>query len=71
MGHEVREHNPFQTPAPAPLLVRTVSPYVARLQGMWASLRGDVESIFPEPAERTESIGEFLARVDEQYTQDA
>lgn len=70
-GHDVREHNPFRSAAPAPLLVRTVSPYVARLQGMWAMLRGDVVAAFPGTHERMSDVQALLARVDEQYTLDA
>jgi len=65
-GYEVRESNPFDTPAPTLLSGgRERSPYVLRLRSMWGSWRGDVIKWFPRAPQR------YLANVAERYVADA
>jgi len=68
-GYEVRESDPFAA-APALLPLRPISPYVARLQALWASLREAVAAEF-STAEGISSPARYLARMDETYVQDA
>ena len=71
-GYDVRETNPFDKPLPEPvLLTRLPSPYVARIQGMWATMRSEVPEIFPPPPGLPADADDYLARVEEKYVQDA
>jgi hypothetical protein len=72
LGNQVTEANPFEIP---PRIVpgdRTESPYVSRLRLMWASMRDDVESAFPqdEPG-RPDDVAAFMQAVEDVYVTDA
>lgn len=47
------------------------SPYVARLQAMWAAMRSDVIEIFPIAPGLPTDPQNYLAQVEEKYVQDA
>jgi fido (protein-threonine AMPylation protein) len=71
-GYDVRETDPFDKAIVAPAsTVRLLSPHVARLQAMWAAMRGDVLEIFPVAPGLPERAGPYMAAVDEKYVQDA
>jgi len=72
---DVRESNPFAIAAATLSLSRERSPYVLRLQSMWAGWRGAVLANFPPPpglpVSLPTSAATYLARVSERYTADA
>ena len=71
-GYDVREINPFITPLSGTFsLSRPSSPYIPRLQGMWADMRADVDKLFPSPPGIALNSGVYLTRLDEKYVQDA
>lgn len=70
-GYVVREEDPFDSPAPRQLSARESSPYVHRLQLMWAEMRGPIVENFPgSPGLPANPVG-FLAQVEDLYTADA
>jgi fido (protein-threonine AMPylation protein) len=71
-GYEVREINPFDTPAPTILSgSRERSPYVLRLRSMWESWRGEVIKLFPGAPGLPRAPRRYLANVAERYVTDA
>ena len=71
-GYDVRESNPFDKPVPLPYSqVHPRSPYVPRLQGMWAKMRGEVVELFPDPSSRFAEPQVYLTQLEEKYVQDA
>lgn len=71
-GYDVRESNPFDRQlAASPSLARPISPYVPRLQGMWAAMRADVVALFPHPPGLPGEPAGYLTRMEEKYVQDA
>ena len=73
-GYDVRESNPFDKPIPLPFSqIRPRSPYVPRLQGMWAKMRGEVVELFPAPPNHATIVDTktYLAQLEEKYVQDA
>ncbi|MBI3055157.1 MAG: Fic family protein [Betaproteobacteria bacterium] len=71
-AYEVRESNPFDTPAPTLLSGgRERWPYVLRLRSMWESWRGDVIKWFPRAPGLPRSPQRYLANVAERYVADA
>ncbi len=71
-GYDFRESDPFQSPiAGFSGVLRPLSPYVARLQSLWASMRDDVVAIFPPSPGNVRQPDAYLAHVDEIYVQDA
>ena len=71
-GYDVRETNPFDKPLPGTMPPsRSTSPYVARIQGMWAAMRQDVIHTFPPPPGLPQNAQEYLERMDAKYVQDA
>ena len=71
-GYEFRESDPFQSPVSVfSGTLRPLSPHVARLQSLWASMREDVAAIFPPSPENVLQPDAYLVHVDEIYVQDA
>ena len=71
-GYEVRETNPFDTPAPTLLSGnRERSPYVLRLRSMWESWRGDIIKGFPRAPGLPRAPRRYLANVAKRYVADA
>lgn len=69
--HVVREQDPFEQAAPVVLGTREVSPYVHRMRLMWQEMRGPILERFPEPPGLPEDPARYLARVEEEYVNDA
>lgn len=69
--YDIRESNPFEIPAPTLGNSRERSPYVLRLQSMWAGWREEVLAIFPPPPGLPSSAKAYLAKVSERYQTDA
>lgn len=71
-GHAVRPVNPFDNTLPfLSSGVRVQSPYVARVESLWKSMRDEVMDIFPPPSGIPIDHDEYLRRVDEIYVNDA
>ena len=71
-GYDARESDPFDRSVAVPsALTRPPSPYVPRLQGMWAAMREEVASVFPLPPGLPKDAAGYLAQVEEKYVQDA
>lgn len=71
-GHSVRPVNPFDNSVPfLSAGIRVQSPYVARIESLWKSMRNEVMDIFPQPAGIPIDHEEYLRRVDEIYVNDA
>ena len=71
-GNRLRVTNPFSRPEP--MLsgsLRITSPHVARIQGLWKSMRNDVIEIFSEIPEREIAASDYMAEVDTRYVADA
>ncbi len=72
VGYDGRETDPFDRPLPeVAAIARPRSPYVARIQAMWATMRSDIVAIFPPAPGLPEDTGAYLAQVEEKYVQDA
>jgi len=69
--HVVRESNPFLISAPTLGRSRERSPYVLRIQSMWAAWREDVLSVFPASAGLPSSPEAYQLAVNERYVADA
>lgn len=71
-GYAVKAANPFENDAPFLTTgVRVLSPYVARIESLWKSMREDVAVAFPlQPGIPEDHIG-YLRRIDEIYVNDA
>jgi hypothetical protein len=71
-GHAVRPVNPFDNTVPfLSSGVRVQSPYVARIESLWKSMRNEVMDSFPPPSGIPIDHEEYLRRVDEIYVNDA
>lgn len=74
VGYEVRETDPFKGASALSSLSsssRSLSPYVPRLQAMWAQMREEVISMFPPSPGLPEDIQGYLDRIEEKSVQDA
>jgi hypothetical protein len=67
----IKAVNPFEREEPSLAPSRERSPYVLRLQSMWARWRGAVIEAFPAPPGIGEDDSVYLAQVDERYVSDA
>lgn len=67
----IKAVNPFEREEPSLAPSRERSPYVLRLQSMWARWRGAVIEAFPAPLGIGEDDSVYLAQVDERYVSDA
>lgn len=70
-GMTVKPVNPFEREEPSLLPSRQRSPYVLRLQSMWARWREAVIEEFPAPPGIGQDANGYLAQVDERYVSDA
>ncbi len=72
LGNQVTESNPFDARLPVVSIDRTEPPHVSRLRLMWASMRDDVASAFPqdEPG-KPEDVAAFMKAVEDVYATDA
>lgn len=76
-GHSVGESNPFDvlTPTlptlPTLLTLPTRSPYVLRLQSLWAGWRQTVSAALPPPPDLPTDRQQYLRQVADQYALDA
>ena len=68
-GYVVRETDPFSHQLAAPL-PRDPSPAANRIRLLWQAMRGRVLESFPAPPRRND-IAAYLARVEENYVNDA
>ena len=69
--YAVRESNPFEIAAPRLGTTGERSPYVMRLQSLWAGWRDDVLSIFPPAPGLPLSARDYLRNVADRYRADA
>jgi len=67
----IRESNPFEISAPRLGSTRERSPYVMRLQSLWAGWRDDVLSLFPPVPGLPASAETYLRNVADRYRADA
>lgn len=70
-GYDVRESDPFKPEQTFGLLPVTRSPIVARMQAMWASMRGSVIEVFPKAPGLPRDKSKYLAFVEDIYKNDA
>lgn len=71
-GYAVRPVNPFENTAPALSSgIRVLSPYVARIETLWKSMRSEVVDAFPPPPGLSGDHNDYLRRIDEIYVDDA
>ncbi len=70
-GYNIRENDPFDTPAPIVLSAREQSPYVNRIRLMWHEMRELIIERFPEAPGLPKNIEAYLQRVEEVYLTDA
>jgi hypothetical protein len=70
-GYDVRESDPFESPAPFALAARALSPYVVRMGFSWAQMRDAVVDSFPKAPGLPKDKAGYLKTVDEIYVEDA
>jgi Fic family protein len=70
-GYDVRESDPFESPAPFTHAPRTLSPYVVRMGFSWAQMRDAVVDSFPKAPGLPKDKAGYLKTVDEIYVEDA
>lgn len=69
--HVVVERDPFDATQTMVAVRRDVAPIVARLHGMWQTLREDVLASFPPAPGLAADAGKYLNDVEERYQSDA
>lgn len=70
-GYSTKETDPFTEKPNISFDRRDVSPYINRIQLMWANMRIDVMQHFPLPATNTHNIETYLQQVDNKFVTDA
>jgi fido (protein-threonine AMPylation protein) len=71
-GYPVKPTNPFENRTPFLLAgARVASPYVARIESLWRSMRDEVSDAFPAPPGIPADHLGYLHRMDEIYVNDA
>lgn len=70
LGYDVREEDPFTMPLTLPT-VRESSPYAIRIRLMWQEMREKVIANFPSLPHKEINVVDFMAQVEQRYTQDA
>jgi len=70
-GYDVREQDPFETPALVDFNLRIKSPYVNRIKAMWKEMREPIPLYFPEPPGLTQDKDAYIRKVDDLFTTDA
>jgi hypothetical protein len=69
--YDVRETDPFETPAPFLFSSREKSPYVNRIKLMWHTMREAVVDVFPEAPGLPEDHEQYMKMVEDIYVTDA
>ena len=70
-GYDVRENDPFDSPAPFAHPPRAVPPYVIRMRLSWQQMREMVLETFPKAPGIPKDTESYLKTVDEIYVEDA
>jgi hypothetical protein len=70
-GYDVRESDPFDSPAPFAHPPRALSPYVIRVRLSWQQIREIVLETFPKAPGIPRDTDAYLKAVDEIYVEDA
>lgn len=70
-GYDVRESDPFKSPAPFSHPPRALSPYVIRMRLSWQQMREVIAKTFPRAPGIPKDIASYLKSVDEIYVEDA
>ena len=70
-GYDVRESDPFESPAPFAQPPRPMSPYVTRMRLSWQAMRETVIETFPKAPGLPKYAAAYLRTVDEIYVEDA
>ncbi len=70
-GYDVRETDPFATPAPFTLSTRDKSPYVNRIKLMWFEMREIIIKYFPKAPGIPQDLDKYMKEVEEIYVTDA
>lgn len=70
-GYDIRENDPFESPATILLDTRVVSPYVNRIKLMWDQMREVVISQFPKAPGLPKNPEKYLKLIEEIYVTDA
>ena len=70
-GYNVRESDPFDSPAPFAHPPRALSPYVIRMRLSWQQMREIVLETFPKAPGIPKDTESYLKTVDEIYVEDA
>ena len=70
-GYDVRENDPFDSPAPFAPPPRALSPYVIRMRLSWQQMRQIVLETFPKTPGIPRDTEAYLKTVDEIYVEDA
>lgn len=70
-GYDVRETDPFATPAPFALSTRDKSPYVNRIKLMWFEMREIIIKYFPKAPGIPQDHDKYMKEVEEIYVTDA
>src|SRR5207244_8614613 len=70
-GYDVRESDPFDSPAPFAHPPRALSPYVIRMRLSWQQMREIVLETFPEARGMLKDTEAYLKTVDEIFVEDA
>src|SRR5882762_659674 len=70
-GYDVRENDPFDSPAPFAHPPRALSPYVIRMRLSWQQMRQIVLETFPKAPGIPKDTEAYLKTVDEIYVEDA
>jgi hypothetical protein len=70
-GYDVRESDPFKSPAPFSHPPRALSPYVIRMRLSWQQMRDVIAKRFPKAPGIPKDVGSYLKSVDGIYVEDA
>ena len=70
-GFPIKPNNPFEEPSRIREGIILNSPYAGRIEAMWAKMREDVLSVFPQSPKSLPDPVRYLKRVNEIYTHDA
>lgn len=71
VGWKIKEENPFEHVKPLLPLMRTQSPYVARILSLWSDYREKVIPYFPRASGVPKKPKEYFAHLEDIYEKDA
>jgi len=71
LDHDVRETDPFEEKISTKLVHQIKSPYVSRINLMWAKYRKTVIKHFPKSPDKAINVKDYLESVDQIYITDA